>query len=405
MNRVVISDDNLSINRIEERCWKCGICLNTCKSLNDLCEGDCVKCGQCILTCPSGALTPVYNYKKVLNYIKDTDKVVVANIAPAVRVAIGDEFGFEPGKFLENELVGALKEIGFDYVFDVAFGADITVVEEAKEFVERLKNKTNLPQLTSCCPSWVNYIEKYHQDCINNLSEVKSPIGIQGALVKSYFSKLTGIKEDNIINVTFAPCVSKKTEIKKYNNNDTDFILTTTELAMILRELSIDLKVIKPKKIDNLLGDSSKNGLAFGVSGGVINAVVRTAYYMINNEIAPDDLINFVNADFYSIAEVDLKVYKIKIAKAYGVKNFKYLKETLKEFDLIEFMACKNGCINGGGQTLLPQTKFNLYSENRFNGLKNNKHKKMDSFENLELQEFYNSFIVKDEIEKLVTNK
>ena len=290
-NRVVISDNNLSINRIEERCLNCGLCKKTCESQNNLCDGDCINCGACIQTCPAGALTPVYNYKKVLNYIKDTDKIVIANIAPAVRVAIGDEFGFEPGTFLEKKIVNVLKTIGFDYVFDIAFSADVTVFEEAKEFISRLENKQNLPQLTSCCPSWVSYVEKYHNDYIDNLSHVKSPIGIHGALVKEYFCKFSEIDKNNVINVTFAPCVSKKTEIKKYNDNNTDFVLTTTELAMMIRELEIDIKNIKEKEFDKLLGESSKNGLAFGVSGGVANAVVKTAYYLMNNEKAPDDLI------------------------------------------------------------------------------------------------------------------
>lgn len=404
-NRVVISDDNLSINRIEERCLNCGLCKKTCESQNNLCDGDCINCGACIQTCPAGALTPVYNYKKVLNYIKDTNKIVIANIAPAVRVAIGDEFGFEPGTFLEKELVGVLKNIGFDYVFDIAFSADVTVFEEAKEFISRLCNKTNLPQLTSCCPSWVSYVEKHHKDYIDNLSHVKSPIGIHGALVKNYFCKFNEINKDDVINVTFAPCVSKKTEIKKHGNNDTDFILTTTELAMMIRELEIDIKNIKQKEFDKLLGESSKNGLAFGVSGGVANAVVRTAYYLLNNEQAPDNLIEFNDTDFYSYANIDMKKTKIKIAKVCSVKNFNLIKEQLNEFDLIEYMACNNGCINGGGQTLLPTSKSLEYSNKRYNNLKNNNHKCLDSYENEELQTFYNTFVNEKEMNDLLHYK
>lgn len=400
-NRVVISDNNLSLNRIEEKCLNCGICKKVCSSLNGLNDNDCINCGQCILKCPAGALTPVYNYRKVLNYIKDTKKKVIANVAPAVRVAIGDEFDFEPGTFLEKELVGILKEIGFDYVFDIAFSADITVFEEAKEFIQRLKNKTNLPQLTSCCPSWVNYIEKYHQDYICNLSKIKSPVGIHGALIKNYFCELNEINKNDVINVTFAPCISKKTEIKKYSNNGTDFILTTTELAMMIRELNVDIKNIRKKEFDKLMGESSKNGLSFGVSGGVLNAVVRTTYYLLNSKKAPNDLIRFIDEDSCSYAIVDMQKFKIKIAKVCGIKNFDRIKEKMKEFDLIEYMSCEGGCVNGGGQPLIPTKKAREYFNKRYDNLKNNPHKCLDSYENEMLHDFYNTFISEDDIKDL----
>ena len=174
MKKVEIKPNNVSIDRIEEKCLNCGMCKKTCEKINGL-EGDCINCGQCILTCPSGALIPKFDYKKVLNYINDTDYTVVAFTAPAVRVAIGDEFGFESGAFLEGKMVSALKNIGFDYVFDTTFGADLTIMEEANELVDRLKHKQK-PLFTSCCPSWVLYMEKYHPEDLNLVSTCKSPI-------------------------------------------------------------------------------------------------------------------------------------------------------------------------------------------------------------------------------------
>ncbi len=400
--KVVISDDNLSITRINEMCLDCGLCKITCKKTNNLSDDGCINCGQCIMTCPSGALKPKYDYKKVLNYIKDTDKIVIANIAPSVRVAIGDEFGYEPGEFIEKQLVACLKEIGFDYVFDIAFGADVTVIEEAKELYERLKDRKNLPQFSSCCPSWVKYVNNYQKDFIDNLSKCKSPIGIQGAIIKSYFAELNDIPKENIINVTFAPCVSKKSEIKKDGNHDTDYILTTTELIMMIKELTIDIHSIKEKEFDNLLGKSSKNGLAFGVSGGVLNAVVRTLYYMLNKENAPLDLIKFKKINNIEIATVDLNKTTIKVGKVYGIKNFDLIKEQIKQLDFVEYMTCDNGCINGGGQTLIPRNKFDEYNEKRFNSLLNNNHSICDSYENPDIKEFYNTYLTEERIKDLL---
>ena len=188
MNRIEIKPSNMSIDRIEEKCLNCGMCKKTCESLNNI-PNDCISCGQCIMTCPSGALIPKFEYKKVLNYIKDTDYTVVAFTAPAVRVAIGDEFGFPEGSFLEGKMVSALKKIGFNYVFDTTFGADLTIMEEANELVNRLKHKTT-PLFTSCCPSWVLYMQKYHQDDLKYLSTCKSPISMEATMIKTYFADM-----------------------------------------------------------------------------------------------------------------------------------------------------------------------------------------------------------------------
>lgn len=348
MSRVYISKDNLSVNRVEEKCINCGICLKTCKSINgDILE--CINCGQCILTCPTGSLTPKYDYKKVLNYIKDTNKVVIAFTSPAVRVAIGDEFGFEKGAFLEGKLVSALKSIGFDYVLDTNFGADITIMEEAYELVDRINNN-NLPMFTSCCPSWVTYLSKYKSNDKKYLSTCKSPIAMEATMIKSYFASMKNICEDDIICIAITPCVSKKTEIIRYP--ETDMVITTRELSMMIRELGIDFKNLKDKKYDELMGKSSGAGLIFGVSGGVTEAILRTAYYMLNRKKAPDYFykLNEVRGKVgFKSAILDMGTFKIKVAVINELSNFNKYYDELKNYDFIEVMACPGGCIGGGG--------------------------------------------------------
>lgn len=313
MNRIEIKPSNLSIDRIEEKCLNCGMCKKTCKSINNI-GADCINCGQCILTCPSGALIPKFEYKKVLNYINDTDMCVVAFTAPAVRVAIGDEFGFPSGTFLEGKMVSALKKIGFDYCFDTTFGADLTIMEEANELVERLKHKKT-PLFTSCCPSWVLYMEKFHPEHLENLSSCKSPISMQSTMIKTYFSDMYDIPKDKIITVAIAPCVAKKTE--KMYHPETDFVITTRELAMLIRETNINFNSLKDEEYDSLMGASSTSGLIFGASGGVTEAVLRTAYYMINGKVAPVKFYHLDevrNESDFKTTTVDLGKYYLKVA-------------------------------------------------------------------------------------------
>src|SRR5699024_9519573 len=226
-------------------------------------------------------------------FINDTDYTVVVFTAPAVRVAIGDAFGFPPGSFLEGKMVSALKQIGFDFVFDTTFGADLTIMEEASELLTRIQNK-NLPMFTSCCPSCVLYTEKYHPELVKNLSTCKSPIAMQGAMIKSYFAEMYEIHKEKIISVSLTPCISKKYERSLYP--DTDFVITASELVLMLQTLGIDFSKLSDQEFDKLLGKGSGGGLIFGVSGGVMESILRTAYYMINKEKAP--------AQFYEFKEI-----------------------------------------------------------------------------------------------------
>lgn len=399
MNRIEIKPSNLSIDRIEEKCLNCGMCKKTCKSINNI-GADCINCGQCILTCPSGALIPKFEYKKVLNYINDTDMCVVAFTAPAVRVAIGDEFGFPSGTFLEGKMVSALKKIGFDYCFDTTFGADLTIMEEANELVERLKHKKT-PLFTSCCPSWVLYMEKFHPEQLENLSSCKSPISMQSTMIKTYFSDMYDIPKDKIITVAIAPCVAKKTE--KMYHPETDFVITTRELAMLIRETNIDFNSLKDEEYDSLMGASSTSGLIFGASGGVTEAVLRTAYYMINGKVAPVKfyhLDEIRNESDFKTTTVDLGKYYLKVAVINKLSTISSKYDELKKYDFVEVMVCPGGCIGGAGQPLGAIKDMKEVRENRIQSLykKDNEEKIKEAYRNPKIQDAYISYISKNNI-------
>lgn len=404
MNRVEVKNDNLSLRRIEEKCINCGMCLKTCASINNL-EKDCINCGQCILTCPTGALVPKFDYKDVLNYLFDTDKIMVVMTSPAVRVAIGDEFGFKPGEFLEGKMVSSLRALGFDYIFDTTFGADLTVMEEANELVQRI-NHNQRPMFTSCCPSWILYMKKYHLDDMKYVSTCKSPIAMQGAMIKTYFADLNEIPKDKIITVALTPCVSKKTEMAQYK--DVDYVITTRELVMMLRECNIDFNNLQAQEFDRMLGKGSGAGLIFGASGGVMEASLRTAYYMLNKECAPEN--------FYKLEEVrgehdlkeaiiDMKVKSIKVAVVNKISNVEKYYDYLKNYDFVEVMSCPGGCIGGGGQPLVATNKMEEYRQERINSLykDDEQNKVKESYTNPEIKDAYDVYINKEDV-KLHTN-
>lgn len=398
-NRIEISKENVSIDRIEERCINCGMCKRTCESINHIGD-DCINCGQCIMTCPTGALIPKYNYREVLNYINDTDKTVVVFVAPAVRVAIGDAFGFAPGSFLEGKLVSALKKIGFDFVFDVTFGADLTIMEEATELVERLKNK-NTPMFTSCCPSWVLYMHKYHEEDIPKLSTCKSPIAMQAAMIKTYFAEMYEIDKDNIVSVSLTPCVSKKSERVIYP--DTDFVITTSELVFMIKELGIDFKNLRDSEFDKLLGKGSGGGLIFGASGGVTESVLRTAYYMINKEKAPEEFykLESIRGDNeFKETYVDMKKYKLHVASISKVKTVSEHYGDLRKYDFVEVMACPGGCIGGGGQPMVAIKDMDNIRKERIKSMYNedSRLKIKESYLNPEIRDAYDYSINKGKV-------
>ena len=355
---VKIAFDNIAIQRIEEQCINCGRCKTICEDFVGVKydhmkakEAVCINCGQCILNCPVGALIPKYDYKRVLNYLHDTEKIVTISIAPAVRTSIGEGFNQDPGTFLEKELVGALKMAGFDYVFDVTFGADLTIMEEATELIRRKEAKENLPMFTSCCPSWVKYLEIYHPSLLNHLSTTKSPIACQSAIINTYFSKMQNIAKSAIINVVVVPCTAKKFEIKR-TEMGMDIALTTSELVLLLKESNIDISKVKPKEFDSILAKGSGAGLIFGSSGGVLEAVLRCANYFLTGE-EKEELFDFeaIRGDNkIKKATVNLGKYSLKVAAVSGMPNIEEVLKELTDYDFIEVMNCPNGCVGGGGQ-------------------------------------------------------
>ncbi len=374
--KVRISEDNPSLQRIDSRCIDCGMCMRTCENIVGLdhtferkSRPLCINCGQCIMNCPVGALCTKYDYKKVLNILNDTDKKVAVSIAPAVRTSLGVEFGLEEGVNLEELLPSILKKLGFDYVFDVTFGADVTVMEEASELVERLHTGENLPMFTSCCPSWVKYAEIFHPDILPNLSTTKSPIGIESTLIKTSFKEMNSIDE-KIISVVVAPCTAKKEEII---NTDTDYIITTVELAMMMRECNIDIKSLKPSAYDNLLSFGSKAGTMFGRSGGVMEAALNTAYYLINHKNPKDGHFTFEKSEGLSTATFRLGDKNINVAVIYGMKNLEEFLPDMGDYDFVEVMNCPNGCVGGGGQPLINIGGLHLAREKRANALNSDK--------------------------------
>ena len=383
--RIPINAENPSIRRDEALCIKCGACRRVCEAeiavgrMYDLeSTGDraiCVHCGQCANVCPVDSITEQYEYAEVKKAIDDPDTIVVFNTSPSVRVGLGEEFGMEPGAFVEGKLVAALRALGADYVLDTNFAADLTIMEEASELVDRIVNKTKpLPQFTSCCPAWVKFNETFFPKNLPHISTAKSPIGMQGPTVKTYFAKQTGIDPKRIVNVAVTPCTAKKFEIRRdemkaSGMRDMDHVVTTRELAKWLREDGVDFKTLADKEYDKLMGAASGAGVIFGNTGGVMEAAARTAYFLVAGKNPPDAFLKLEpvrGMDGVRAATVDIAGTPLRVAVVHGIENAKQVVEKLEAgdcpFDFIEVMACRGGCIGGGGQ---PKTTVPMSDEIR----------------------------------------
>ena len=422
--RVPIELDNPAIELIEELCKKCGLCKRTCTDYitvqghydlaltND--TAVCIHCGQCASVCPFDSIIEKSEYKMVIEAIKDPEKVVVISTAPAVRVGLGDEFGLENGSFVEGKMVSLLRKLGADYVLDVNFAADLTIMEEASELIERVtKNSTNLPQFTSCCPSWVEFAETFYPELLPNLSTTKSPIGMQGATIKTYFAKKMGIDPEKIVSVSIAPCTAKKFEIRREEMNssgrylgnenirDNDYVLTTRELAKWAKEAEIDFASLEDDSFDRIMGESTGAGLIFGNTGGVMEAALRTAYEFITKEKAPAQFYELTpvrGLDEVKEASVEIGDLTLNIAAIYGTGNVRKFLEKMKEegkqYHFIEVMTCPGGCIGGAGQPKHKKPQMQAVREARVNGIYD-QDKSMTlraSYENQEIQELYKEF-------------
>ena len=390
--RIPISESNPAIMRHEERCIKCGACKRICESdiavgrLYDLeSTGDepiCVHCGQCANVCPPDSITERYEYQDVKEAILDPDKIVIFNTSPSVRVGIGEEFNYPPGAFLEGKMVAALRVLGADFVLDTNFAADLTIMEEAAELVDRIVNKVKpLPQFTSCCPAWVKFCETFYPSMLPHISTVKSPIGMQGPTVKTYFAKQQGIDPRQIVNVAVTPCTAKKFEIRRNEMSDAgkeldipgmmdmDHVFTTRELALWLREEGIDFNSLEDSDYDLLMGAASGSGVIFGNTGGVMEAAARTAYYNVTGKNPGDDYLSLSavrGMDGIRSAAIDVDGIPVRVAVAHGIDNAKKIVDDVVsgkiDYDFIEVMACRGGCIGGGGQ---PKTEIPMSDEIR----------------------------------------
>ena len=375
-------------------------------SMIPLADTSCTFCGQCVNACPVGAITGISYVKKVWAAINDPSKTVIVQTAPAVRVAVGQEFGFEPGVAITGKLVAGLRALGFDKVFDTNFSADLTIMEEGTEIVQRIKEGKNLPILTSCCPGWINFIEHNFPDLLHIPSSCKSPQQMFGAIAKTYYAEKIGVKPEDLIVVSIMPCQAKKyeaarPEFSKDGVRDVDFVVTTRELCRMFREAGVNLANMDDEQYDSPLGESSGAADIFGVTGGVLEAACRSVYFMLNGKNLEGDAINFRavrGLDGVKEATVQIAPGKsINVAVCSGLGNARKVLEKVRQepdrFQAIEIMACPGGCINGGGQPflhghtdLLEKRMKGIYSEDERKTLRL-------SHENSDIQKLYADFL------------
>ncbi len=383
-----VDDSNDAIVLDRDKCINCGRCVEACQIMQNvwaleysgrgdktmigpvagvqMADRPCVRCGHCAVDCPPGAIASSHSNRKLWDRLGNPDVVTVAQIAPAVRVAIGEEFGMQPGELSSRKIYTALRRIGFDYVFDTNFSADLTIMEEATEFVQRLTTGGVLPMFTSCCPGWVDYAEKNYHDLLPHLSTAKSPQQMMGAMIKTYWARQMNIDPAKICSVSIMPCTAKKYEsrrdeyMKSSGYSDVDISLTTREFARLIRQAGIDFADLTESDADNPLGVYSGAGTIFGATGGVMEAALRTAYHIVTGgELADIDLMPVRGLEGVKSFEVDINGTKIRVAVVHQLGNVDKLVQQVRAavksgkelaYHFIEVMACRGGCVSGGGQ-------------------------------------------------------
>ncbi len=377
-------DQGSIIVRDNNKCIHCQRCVAACSQVQSVCaiqaeEEDgklvvrpadpkglqatkCVNCGQCIASCPVGALRERDDVDAVLEELRNPEKYVVVQTAPSVRAALGEEFGFPIGSDVEGRLPAALRALGFDRVFDTQFSADLTIMEEATEFISRVQNGGILPLMTSCCPGWIKFCEHEYPDLLGNLSSCKSPHQMQGSVIKTYFASISGIRKEDIVVVSIMPCVAKKFEITRDDENgagvpDVDYSLTTRELAEMLRREEIQFEAMPSESFDDPLGKSTGAAVIFGATGGVMEAALRTAYEVLTEEELSDVEFQTVRGiEGVKESVVNIAGNDIHVAVVSGLANARIVLDRVRSgeanYEFIEVMACPGGCVNGGGQPI-----------------------------------------------------
>lgn len=372
---------NPSIVRDPNKCILCRRCVTVCHQLQgvgaigalnrgyetvispafQLPLGDvsCTFCGQCVNVCPTGALTEISYITDVWQAIDDKDRHVVVQVAPAVRIALGEAFDMEPGAIVTEKMVAALKRLGFDRVFDTDFTADLTIMEEGSELLERVKNGGVLPQITSCSPGWIKYIEHNYPDLLPNLSSCKSPQQMFGALMKTYYAQVAGVDPEKLYTVSVMPCTAKKFESQRpemcdSGYRDVDAVLTTRELAKMIKQAGISWDTLDNEQFDNPFGEGSGAGVIFGATGGVMEAALRTVYEIVTGETLENlDFTEVRGLEGVKEATVQVGDLPVRVAVAHGLGNAKKILELIKkgeQYHFVEIMACPGGCLGGGGQ-------------------------------------------------------
>ena len=385
-----IDESSPAIVRNPNKCILCGDCVRMCDNVQSvnaidfayrgtstlvtpafnktIAQTNCVNCGQCRVVCPTGAISIKTNIDEVWDALADPNTIVVAQVAPAVRVALGDKFGIPKGENVMGKLVNALHRLGFHEVYDTTYGADLTVIEEAEELLERISSGAKGPLFTSCCPGWVSFAKSQYPELLPQLSTTKSPQQMFGAVIKTYFAQKKGIAPENITCVSIMPCMSKKRELtlpgmdSAGTGQDIDYVLTTREICRLIKADHIDVSRLPECDFDDPLGEATGAGVIFGASGGVLEAALRTAYHTVtgeNPEIGEQSPLKVLRQiGSFKELEIDIKGVKLHCAALSSLGEARRLIQAMKRgechYDFVEIMACPGGCINGGGQPLRP---------------------------------------------------
>ena len=419
-----IDNSNPSLVRDQEKCILCGRCIRVCRDVqgmsvysfagrgfntmvstafeHDLLNSACTYCGQCADVCPTGAIVEKDDTDKVWDAINNPEKVVVVQTAPSVRVALGEEMGIPAGQVVTGKMVAALRHLGFDKVFDTNFSADLTIMEEGHEFLQRLQNGGVLPMITSCSPGWVNMIELKYPELLPHLSTAKSPQQMFGAVAKTYFAERAGIDPDKIVSVSVMPCTAKKAEAAREEMcasgyRDVDVVITTRELGRMIREAGIDFNALEEAEFDSPLGTGTGAAVIFGTTGGVMEAAIRTVYEVVTGK-QPESLDFTACRGHEGIKEatLDLDGTPVKVAITNGLKNARVLMDKIRageaDYQFIEVMCCPGGCVGGGGQ---PFRTTAAIREHRMDGLyKVDKNLPIrQSHKNPDIQTLYSEFL------------